>query len=137
MGMLMTIQVMKLQDIPSPSQAARNQALRMYLENTHRILGCCEELGWLWSNNNKPGNIPEIIELPDNGEWWLYLGRTKGAFLFWATRLYSEFNGYEIDLNKTSPTPVLTDICKQCGGFGRIMGMACICDNCGNLIWGC
>lgn len=29
------------------------------------------------------------------------------------------------------------DICKLCGGVGKVDRMACICSKCGNVIWGC
>lgn len=28
------------------------------------------------------------------------------------------------------------DVCNKCGGSGTVKGMACICDKCGNIIWG-
>ncbi len=35
---------------------------------------------------------------------------------------------------KKEPDP---DICPKCGGNGRIHRCACICERCGNVIWGC
>jgi hypothetical protein len=35
------------------------------------------------------------------------------------------------------PQPKLHDECKTCGGIGEVRGTACICVQCGNLIWGC
>ena len=29
------------------------------------------------------------------------------------------------------------DICKKCNSIGEVKGMACICPNCNNIIWGC
>jgi len=135
MGMLMIIQVMKLQDIPSPSQATRNQALKMRFGNINRILGRCEKLGWVWEDGSKPTDITKFEH-----EWWLYLGDSYRCFLIPYGYLQPSFNGYDVDLDETSSNYTLIsnpDICKQCGGFGRIIGMACICDNCGKLIWGC
>ena len=28
------------------------------------------------------------------------------------------------------------DCCKKCGSAGRIIGMACVCSKCGQLVWG-
>ena len=129
------VNIMKLQDIPSPSQATRNQALRMVNESANRILAHCAGLGWLWSNGSKPVDITEF-----NHKWWLYLGDHKSHSLIPFGYLHPGFVGYDVDISEASSSPVSTgnpDICKQCGGFGRIIGMACICDNCGKLIWGC
>ena len=29
------------------------------------------------------------------------------------------------------------DVCKKCGNIGEVKRMSCICNNCGNVIWGC
>ena len=64
MGMLMIIQVMKLQDIPSPSQATRNQVLKMTNESANKILAHCAGLGWCWYDGSKPTDITAF-----NHEW--------------------------------------------------------------------
>ena len=28
------------------------------------------------------------------------------------------------------------DTCSKCGGLGTVKGTACVCDSCGNIIWG-
>lgn len=32
--------------------------------------------------------------------------------------------------------PSEDDICKNCGATGEVKGMACVCPNCGSLVWG-
>ena len=46
-------------------------------------------------------------------------------------RKYDEFCGITVDKIENN------DICNKCGSNGIISGMACICNSCGNIIWGC
>lgn len=39
-------------------------------------------------------------------------------------------------IKKTSEPVVQTEKCKKCGGEGEVRLMACICMECGSLIWG-
>ena len=46
----------------------------------------------------------------------------------------TKFNDF---MSKKIDKPKEIDICNKCGSTGAIKSTACVCDSCGNIIWGC